>query len=266
MHGFARLDPFRSRILRRSREIQTYISQGFWNQVIKESYNTVILCLECLVMDHVGVKVIEQLKKESKIYLDPLINCLKSKGIIIKFQGELEKLRYFRNKVEHEHEDAQKQDAEWAFHTLKCFLSEYYPEVLSALHEESKEEKISVPGSTIKVADEVWIGCALLHNEYPDRKDFNTREIVERIKRENISGVIRPGVFVHINLHCVANKAPNPAKYRILYETEPGRRRLFKKGDYYHPQREGGKTKPNKQDIPEKYWYLLDWYENEYNK
>ena len=43
-------------------------------------------------------------------------------------------------------------------------------------------------------------------------------------------------------------------------------RRLFKDGDDYHPYREGGKTKPRKSDIPEKYWPLLEWYDKEYNK
>jgi len=52
----------------------------------------------------------------------------------------------------------------------------------------------------------------------------------------------------------------------MLFETEPGRRRLFKKGDSYHPGREGGKITPNKNEIPQKYWHLLDWYKNEYNK
>lgn len=49
-------------------------------------------------------------------------------------------------------------------------------------------------GISIKVADEVWIGCALLHYENPKREDFRTGEIVGRVARENIFGSLRPGV------------------------------------------------------------------------
>ncbi|MEM2537340.1 MAG: hypothetical protein QXK29_04295 [Candidatus Bathyarchaeia archaeon] len=118
----------------------------------------------------------------------------------------------------------------------------------------------------IKVADEVWIACALLHYENPNREDFSVNEIVDRVAKENIFGRIRPGVIIHVHQHCVANRRPNPGNYRMLYETASGRRRLFRDGDDYHPYREGGKIRPQKSDIPEKYWYLIDWYDNEYNK
>jgi len=118
----------------------------------------------------------------------------------------------------------------------------------------------------IKVADEVWIACALLHKENPDREDFHVNEIVDRVVKENIFGRLRPGVIIHVNQHCVANRRPNPGNYRMLYETRRGMRRLFKDGDDYHPYREGGKTKPRKSDIPKKYWPLLEWYDKEYNK
>ena len=46
----------------------------------------------------------------------------------------------------------------------------------------------------------------------------------------------------------------------MLTETAPGRRRLFRLGDSYHPQREGSKTAPSQQDLPEKYRLLIDWF------
>ena len=46
----------------------------------------------------------------------------------------------------------------------------------------------------------------------------------------------------------------------MLYETTPGRRRLFRKGDNYDPAREGAKMLPAKEDIPSEYSNLLDWY------
>jgi hypothetical protein len=113
----------------------------------------------------------------------------------------------------------------------------------------------------IKVADEVWIATALLHRENPAASDFSIEEINDRARREGIHEPLRPGVYVHIISHCVANRAPNPGRYRMLFETSEGRRRLFRLGDAYHPAREGSKTAPALEDLPEKYGQLLQWYE-----
>ncbi|MEO6120208.1 MAG: hypothetical protein ABIP12_05905, partial [Terriglobales bacterium] len=43
-------------------------------------------------------------------------------------------------------------------------------------------------------------------------------------------------------------------------------RRLFRDGDEVHPDRVSGKQKPQKQEVPEKFWYLIDWYDTEYNR
>jgi hypothetical protein len=117
-------------------------------------------------------------------------------------------------------------------------------------------------GTTIKVADEVWIATALLHRELPERTDFTVEEIVDRAQREGIERPLRPGVYVHVVQHCVANRPPNPGRYRMLFETAGGRRRLFRKGDTYHPAREGAKITPASADIPTVYHCLLAWYRN----
>jgi hypothetical protein len=114
--------------------------------------------------------------------------------------------------------------------------------------------------SEFKVADEVWIAAALLHREHPERTDFAVDEIVDRARREGLSKPFRKGVYVHAIQHCVANRAPNSGRYRMLVETSPGRRRLFRIGDSYHPAREGSKTTPEIEELPEKYRDLLDWY------
>ncbi len=118
---------------------------------------------------------------------------------------------------------------------------------------------------TVRVADEVWIATALLHREQPDRKDFTIQEIVARADREGIYGELRPGVNVHASLHCVANKTPNPAGYRMLYATGKHTRRLYRRGDPAHPSRKG-KITPNSQQIPERHRDLLVWYEKEFLK
>lgn len=116
--------------------------------------------------------------------------------------------------------------------------------------------------SKLKVADEVWIATALLHRERTEASDFSIEEIVERARKENLHGELRPGVYVHVVQHCVANRPPNPGRYRMLLETSPGRRRLYRLGDSYHPQREGGKITPESEDIPDGCDALLSWYKD----
>jgi hypothetical protein len=112
----------------------------------------------------------------------------------------------------------------------------------------------------LKVADEVWIATALLHREHLDRADFAVEEIVERARREKLSEALRPGVYIHAQMHCVANRAPNPGRYRMLFETRPGHRRLYCPSDSFHPRRDGSKTVPAGAEIPERYRPLLQWY------
>ncbi len=112
----------------------------------------------------------------------------------------------------------------------------------------------------IKVADEVWVAAALLHRERRTSVDFSVEEILNRAREEGITDELRPGVYVHIVQHCVANRPPNPGRYRILLETSEGRRRLYRKGDPYHPAREGSKTLPEAEDLPKEYQSLLNWY------
>ncbi|MGA8270703.1 MAG: hypothetical protein WB919_04030, partial [Candidatus Sulfotelmatobacter sp.] len=104
--------------------------------------------------------------------------------------------------------------------------------------------------ASLKVADEVWIATALLHRDQPTKVDFGVDEIKRRAAEESGSEDLRPGVYVHIVQHCVANRSPNRGRYRMLFETAPGRRRLFRTGDSYDPNREGAKSVPAREDIP----------------
>ena len=118
----------------------------------------------------------------------------------------------------------------------------------------------------IRVADEVWIATALLHRQNPDRSDFTVNEIVQQAEVEKITGPgrVRPGVQVHAYLHCVANKAPNLGRCRMLVETSRGRRRLFRPGDPCHHLRVSGKDIPHGDEIQSIYGELIDWYRCEY--
>lgn len=117
---------------------------------------------------------------------------------------------------------------------------------------------------SLKVADEVWIATAMLHRKKPDRVDFSIEEIMRfatNSRELRFLGPLRSGVYVHVVQHCVANRPPNPGRYRMLFETAPGRRRLFRRGDSYDSRREDGKQLPRPEDLPEN-WFrgLLAWY------
>ena len=118
--------------------------------------------------------------------------------------------------------------------------------------------------SRAKVADQVWLVVAVLHREHPDRGDFSIDEIMTRARREPISRPLRASFYVHVIQHCVANRPPNPGRWRMLVETRPGHRRLFRPGDGYHADREGSRTEPEVSAIPAEYHPLLAWYRQEY--
>jgi bifunctional DNA-binding transcriptional regulator/antitoxin component of YhaV-PrlF toxin-antitoxin module len=119
---------------------------------------------------------------------------------------------------------------------------------------------------SMKIADSVWLATALLHMENAQATDFSGQEILEKATQENLVDGFRPGFQVHVSKHCVANKSPNPGRYRMLFETSRGRRRLFRNGDEFHPNRDGGRTKPNVSDIPPEYRGVMRWYEKFYDK
>lgn len=122
----------------------------------------------------------------------------------------------------------------------------------------------SISSIELTVADQVWIATALLHYENRDRAHFSKQEIRRQCEEIDREGAQRPGISQHISTHCVASKPASPAKHRMLTRTGTGRRRLFRLGDAEHPDRRAGKISPLREELPEKYRHLLDWYETEY--
>lgn len=137
-----------------------------------------------------------------------------------------------------------------------------------------------VPGKqqleSIRIADGVWIATALLHREHPERPDFSEAEIQARFIAEGLPrGAHSNTLPTHVSSHCVANsprsrKRADPSKlqggaYWMLYETRSGFRRLYRPGDDVHPDRvqprRQPKALPRREEIPRKYWELLEWYE-----
>jgi len=119
--------------------------------------------------------------------------------------------------------------------------------------------------SSILVADEAWVALAVLQRQHPARQSFSAREILEQAQRNQAAPELRPGVQIHIHQHNVANLEPNPARQRMFYRLDDGTLRLYRPGDPAHPLRKG-KIAPRRSELPEKYHYLLDWYEQVYCK
>ncbi len=124
----------------------------------------------------------------------------------------------------------------------------------------------SEPTSKVRVADRIWIATALLHLHFPTRSDFSKAEIRQKLEAEGLAdGVERGTLNAHLDEHCVANVPPSTGKYRMLFEPTPGNLRLFRPGDLIHPgriqRRKQSKSVPKREQVPSRYWYLLDWYE-----
>jgi hypothetical protein len=115
----------------------------------------------------------------------------------------------------------------------------------------------------IKIADEVFLATALLHRENPKKTDFWAKEIIQRVRTE--FGDSRQSVAAHVSGHCVANLEPNGGRYRILYKTSNGNRRLLMPADDVHPSRRG-KIFPEPEDVPDKYRELIDWAKQRYER
>jgi hypothetical protein len=112
----------------------------------------------------------------------------------------------------------------------------------------------------LKVADAVWVATAQLHRAHPRRTGFTVAEIVEQVKQEGLTDGEDISIYTHVNQHCVANRPPNQAKLRMLFELEDGERRLHCPTEPAHPAR-NGRFSPEPRDLPQGLLSLIDWYE-----
>jgi hypothetical protein len=122
------------------------------------------------------------------------------------------------------------------------------------------EGQISEVGS-LKVADAVWIGAALLQEQSADpNSNFSTEDIVEKVQGLRLTSGTRKSIWQHVNQHCVANRKPQPNRSCMLYATGRGNRRLYRTTDVPHEERRGGATHPAWDVLPAQYRYLESWY------
>jgi len=128
------LDPYLVSVKERIYEAESYFrgEKGIsWGPVIRLFFDALMSTLQRLVIDIKGVKPIEELRKERKLYFDNLIRILNREGNILNPDDvkDLEILRDLRNRVVHEDYRPSKDHAIWAYNVIKRFISKYYPEV-----------------------------------------------------------------------------------------------------------------------------------------
>lgn len=145
--GKESLDPWLNNIKRKISEAKEflegrYVSPGI---VVKLLYDGVILTLQRMIIEHKGINVLEQLRKDKKLYFHTLINILRKDGIEIGNVTELDILRDLRNRVEHENYRPTEYDTKWSYQITCSFIDRHYPEVFRLLEEkeivDTDEEK-----------------------------------------------------------------------------------------------------------------------------
>jgi len=112
----------------------------------------------------------------------------------------------------------------------------------------------------LKVCDEIWLACALLHISEPWRPDFTEAEIYERLRIENVRGYVSTTVPSHVSFMSVANRSRSLGSTSMLYATRKGFRRLSRPEDSCDSSVKPGRTHPSDGDLPQKYQYVFDWY------
>lgn len=110
----------------------------------------------------------------------------------------------------------------------------------------------------------VWIATATLHKERGMDADFAARDIVARTIRQNLCCVSHGTILSHVSIHCVANSPYSHGMHRMLYRVGHGRYRLYRRGEPFHPTREGRTIAPSKFQLPEGYEDLRRWYDEVY--
>lgn len=119
----------------------------------------------------------------------------------------------------------------------------------------------------LSVADAVWIATATLHEGHPAKDlhphnrvgaGFSTEEILEQVRKLQLTDKAINSVRQHINQHCVANRPPQPNRTCELFALGKGYRRLFRPGDSVAEGRLYSRHKPAV--LPAEFLYLDAWY------
>lgn len=117
----------------------------------------------------------------------------------------------------------------------------------------------------LRLADRIWLAVAMLHKLHPNSIAFNKADIRDQLDKSGLGSGTNPlSVNAHLKQHLVANVPPSAGKYTMLFETRFGQLRLYRPGDFIDSHRRlgrGSKCSPKREEVPQQYHPLLDWYE-----
>ena len=116
-------------------------------------------------------------------------------------------------------------------------------------------------GLDLKVADAVWVATAMLQREHPESEGFSVSDIVAKVTKEALTEGQESSIYLHANQHCVANRPPNDAKLRMLFQTKGNLRRIYCPSEPFHPAR-NGRYCPEPRELPVELLPLIDWYQS----
>ena len=104
-----------------------------WSPIITLAHDALLSALQRMVIDlkgSEGVSMIEQLRREKKLYLSTLSRTLKDSDVISEREMmDLEILRDLRNRIVHEDYHPSREQAQWALNLAKTFLKKHYPQL-----------------------------------------------------------------------------------------------------------------------------------------
>ncbi|MEM2569879.1 MAG: hypothetical protein QXT67_08100 [Candidatus Bathyarchaeia archaeon] len=104
-----------------------------WSPIITLAHDALLSALQRMVIDlkgSDGVSMIEQLRREKKLYLSTLSRILKDSDVISEREMmDLEILRDLRNRIVHEDYHPSREQAQWALNLAKTFLKKHYPQL-----------------------------------------------------------------------------------------------------------------------------------------
>jgi hypothetical protein len=115
----------------------------------------------------------------------------------------------------------------------------------------------------LSAADAVWIATVLLQREDPSAV-LSVAQIVSRTIAENLTDAAQNTIAQHVSQHCVASLPPQPNRLRMLTAHGRGERTLFREGDPVNPGRINGRTRPEAEDVPERFHDLIHWYDTQW--
>lgn len=108
--------------------------------------------------------------------------------------------------------------------------------------------------SQISIHVEIWIASRLLAKK---KTVFSKKELTDRIK--SLFDDDRSGISTFISSYCVANKNSNhPKNYNYLLWVSKGNYKIFRQGDYIHPDKIGCQSCPKPEELPNDFRYLLE--------